>query len=117
MSVLDLIKLSRPTVIPIDLSVGTVFIKEMDGHQFEVMQNATKKDPESGEINTFRDAQLAAMVLCEQDGTPCFPTPDAGVPYLLPMKASDLRKITKAALLSVGIGETKEQEVAREKKS
>ncbi len=117
MSVLDLIKASRPLVIPVELSVGTIYIKEMDGHQFELMQSATRKDPETGATDTMRDAQLAAMVLCEQDGTLCFPTPEAGVSYVLPMKAADLRKITRAALLSVGIGETKEEEVAREKKS
>jgi hypothetical protein len=117
MSVLDLIKASRPAVIPVELSVGTVYIKEMDGHQFELVQRSTRKDLETGETNSMSDAQLSAMVLCEQEGTPCFPTPEAGVPYMLTMKASDLRKLATAAMKSAGTADTAEERAAKEKKA
>lgn len=117
MSVLDLIKASRPAVIPVELSVGTVYIREMDGHQFETLQRGARKDPETGRSNPMTDAQLSAMVLCEQEGTPCFPTPEAGVPYMLTMKASDLRKLANAAMDSAGIDDTAEERTAKEKKA
>lgn len=117
MSVLQLLKASRPKVIPVELSVGTVFITEMNGHQFELVQRSMRKDPETGEQNTITDAQLGAMVLCEEDGRVCFPTPEAGVPELLAMKAVDLRKIAVAALRSAGLLDSKDDVTEKEKNS
>lgn len=117
MSVLQLIQQSRPKVLPVEISVGTVFIKEMNGHQFEAFQRSIKKDPTTGESKTLGDAELVALTLCEEDGTVCFPTPDAGLEYLRPMKAIDLHKISVAVLRSAGLLESKEETKEKEKNS
>lgn len=116
MSVYDLLKASRPKVIPLEISVGTVYIREMDGHQFEVVQRSMRKDAD-GESKAVSDATLGAMVLCEQDGRVLFPTPEAGIAELLPMKAADLRKIAVAALRSAGLLDSKDDATEKEKNS
>jgi hypothetical protein len=68
MSVRELVKKSRAKVHPVEISVGTVYVKSLTGEGRQRYHAIAKENDGVAPLHT-----IAAIALCEQNGDPCFP--------------------------------------------
>jgi hypothetical protein len=113
MSTIETITKSRPKIDKVTISSGDLWIMGMNGAQRHQLVLRNVKEPN----NPYSDAEIAAMVLCEFDGTKCFTDQNAGVPACMAMDAGDLRKIAVRALTISDISTTPKEQDEIEKKS
>lgn len=109
MSIRDLLRKSRPEVKPVEISVGTVYVRGMSG-EVRAKYMAMAKD---GQPATHA---IAALGLCEEDGKLCYESPNPHhLEELQEVRADDLDKIVLALFEVSGLGRKEADEA--EKKS
>lgn len=108
-----MLKASRPSIKTVTISTGDVYIMGLNGARRHDIVARNYKQPDC----PFSDAELAAMGLCEADGTKVFLNEAAGVLELQKMHAADLRAIAVELLKHTDIATNKEEAEAVEKNS
>ena len=115
MSIRDTLKKSRAKVFPVEISTGTVFIKSLTGAGRQAYTDLLRKGDGSLPMYT-----LAAIALCEEDGSAVFDmSTDKGVALanleLQEVDGDDLQRICMKLLECSGL--TKDSASEAEKKS
>lgn len=99
MSVMNVLRGSRPRVTEVKISSGVVYVRSLSGGERHAMR--TSKEPAT-------DIFFAGLALCESNGTKMFQTPEAGFNELVQMDGADLALIAHEVLKASGLIKDKE---------
>lgn len=113
MDIFSVLKKCVPEVHAVEVSGGTVYIRDMDGAQYEAFAQAVR-DKNREQLS---DAALIGVCLCDHNGTLAFPQPAQAVDFFKDIKSADIKILVKAVMHHAGMNMSLEDVAAKEKKS
>jgi hypothetical protein len=113
MSVREILKKSRPRVFPVEISCGTVYVRGLSGAGRQKFIDMNKAVEGIAAMH-----HVAALGLCEEDGTLCFDiSTDKGLVMseleLKDMDGADLGKIVSALYEASGLMSNAEKDAEK----